>query len=40
MKSSPSVLPRISEGSIFIDIRTVLEKHDEKLIEILKNLSK
>lgn len=40
MKSSPCVLPRVSEGSIFIDIRTVLEKHDEKLIEILKNLSK
>jgi len=40
MKSSPCVLPRVSEGSIFIDIRTVLEKHDNKLIEILKKLNK
>ena len=40
LQSTPIILARIYEGSILIDIRTVLEEQDKTLSKIIKNLSK
>tara|TARA_Y100000590_G_scaffold147621_1_gene169475 strand:+ start:17782 stop:19152 length:1371 start_codon:yes stop_codon:yes gene_type:complete len=40
LQSDPIILARVYEGSILIDIRTVLEEQDKTLLKIIKNISK